>query len=53
MDKTQQLFDKRNEMVEKLEELTREELRELVEIENELSDKGFDVESHEELWINS
>ena len=53
MDKTQQLFNQRNEMVARLEELTREELRELVEIENELSNKGFDVESHEDLWINS
>lgn len=47
----QQLLNEVNTMVGRLEELTYEEMGELVELEMTLADKGFDIESHEDLWI--
>lgn len=51
MNKEQKLLNERKEMLSKLDELTKEEMKELVIIEIELSDKGYDIESHEDLWL--
>ena len=47
----QQLLNERKEMVVNLNGLTREEVQKLVELEMELSDKGYDIESHEDLLL--
>ena len=50
-DYTQKLFDERNEMLGRLENLGYNEMKRLIEIEMSLSDEGFDIESHEDLWL--
>ena len=50
-DYTQQLFDERKEMLSRIDDLSHDEMRELIDIEMTLVDKGFSVESHEDLWI--
>ena len=45
------LFDERNEMLGRLENLGYNEMKRLIEIEMSLSDEGFDIESHEDLWL--
>lgn len=51
MNKEQKLLNERKEMLSKLDKLTKEEMKELVSVEMELSDKGYDIESHEDLWL--
>ena len=45
----QKLFNKRNEMLARLSELTKDEIKELVDLEMKIIDRGFDIESHEDL----
>ena len=38
-------------MLSRIDDLSHDEMRELIDIEMTLVDKGFSVESHEDLWI--
>ena len=49
--KEQKMLNTRKEMLSRLDNLTREEVGELVELEMALTDKGYDIESHEYLLL--